>query len=81
MKITWKNKEMKNRAARVACAVVVIIVCLGVLPIAIVATLPLHFVLRVCGRRGFVRPENDGSTSYAVNFDGFKKPLPAICSE
>lgn len=43
------------------------------IPIMVAVTLPFHFLLRIVGRKGFVRHHDNGRLSYIVDCDGLKK--------
>ena len=75
--IKFNGKEVQNPAARILVAVLVIIcavvlvavfgfvmlpIILGLIALAFVLTVPLHFILWLCGRRGFYVREGNSHT-------------------
>lgn len=79
MSVKWNGKEVENPILRVlvliwvAGSVTFGILCLVlVFAIVIPLSIPVHFILKLCHRRGFVKLEGN-SFSYDVGLDGFRK--------
>lgn len=75
--IKFNDKEVKNPVLRIVvagfviiCGIVLVVifgfsllfVTLGLLGLGFVLTVPLHFILRFCGRRGFYVREGNNYT-------------------
>lgn len=77
--VKWRDKEVTKQpqrtlvAALVIACVPLIILATVVAVVLCLASVPLHFILRACGRRGFVEPTRDGSLHYHVRAAGFRK--------
>jgi ABC-type bacteriocin/lantibiotic exporter with double-glycine peptidase domain len=48
-----------------------VIIC--ILVVVAVLSIPLHFILKLCGRKGFSRTSENGGFSWEVTGAGFKK--------
>jgi len=75
--VKYKGKEIEHPLARILALAVVVIslvvliavfglvvlpVTLGIVLLAFILTIPLHFILKLCGRRGFHIQEGDDHT-------------------
>jgi hypothetical protein len=85
--IKWGDKEVVNpvaRAALISAAVVVVaplMLAMFAVVFALLAlvalSLPFHFLLILCGRRGFLqRDPADGGPNYVVGAAGFRRAVP-----
>jgi len=86
MSVTWRVREVQNPALRQLAAVATIVLgaimapvgtIVAVLGLSLTAvllplSLPLHLVLRLLGRRGFIGVEG-GRVRYAVERQGFRE--------
>ena len=79
--VTFRDKEIRNPFLRAAvvvfglCVVLPFMLVVG-LPFIIIGcllTLPLHFALLLCGRRGFAQRAPDGTYKYHVELAGFAR--------
>lgn len=85
-RITLNGKEIQNPLARVAIillfvvvavlgtavAVLVSVLHLVIAVIEVIVTLPVHFVLRLTGRRGFIA-KSANSYSYKLSASAFER--------
>jgi hypothetical protein len=78
--VTFRDKEVQNPVLRILIGIsAIFMVLLGVvlmiisLFIIIPLSIPVHFLLRVCGRAGFTDHHSDGTFSYNVTTAGFHK--------
>ena len=82
IKIKWGEKEIENPILR-AVAVPFVLVVGGIamfgaivaLMILVPISIPLHALLRLCGRRGFIEKTDSGGTAYNVSSDGFRAKI------
>lgn len=80
--VTWNGREVQNPILRFIVATVAI--CFGLLGVLfallVVAllivllpiTIPLHFLLRACNRKGFFR-NDQGKATYSVDVQSFRR--------
>ncbi len=71
--ITFRDKEVRNPLLRALCALVVCFGVFVILPVAVIASLPLHVLLRLFGRRGFATISESGGIIYEISISGFKR--------
>jgi hypothetical protein len=66
--IKFNGKEVQNPVARILIVLIAMFgfvmlpIIIGVIALAVVLTIPLHFILRLCGRRGFCVREGNSHT-------------------
>ena len=86
MSVTWRGREVENPALRQLAAVATIVLGAVTAPVGLIVTViglaltavllplsfPLHLMLRLLGRRGFIEVEW-GRVRYAVERQGFRK--------
>lgn len=86
MSVTWRGREIERPLLRQLAAVTAIVLGAVMAPVALIVavfgaaftavlvalTFPLHLVLRLLGRRGFLDVEG-GRVRYAVERRGFRE--------
>lgn len=86
MSVTWRGREIENPALRQLAAVATIVLGGAMAPVGLIVavlglaftavllplTFPLHLVLRLLGRRGFIEVKG-GRVRYAVERQGFRE--------
>lgn len=69
--IKYRDEEVKSQAARIAIGIFVL-VTFPFFVAFLLATIPLHFLLLLFGRKGFWERTPDGKWNYDVALEGFK---------
>jgi hypothetical protein len=79
--IKWRGREVEHPVLRALVATwAVLMVILGLILIALTflvfipLSIPVHFLLKLCGRRGFVKWDATHTNfSYEIGRDGFRR--------
>lgn len=79
----WNDKEVTSPLGRFLVALIMIVALVVLIPIIILMIvalviltpilIPLHFILRAVGRRGFATRKPNGAFSIKVDADAFKR--------
>lgn len=71
--VTLQDKEVRNPILRTLCIVLIVVGVPLILIVMLPLVVPLHFLLVLCGRRGFVTREADGGINFVADWHGFKR--------